>query len=176
MFDPAPRTAGEIVAPAFLIPFRAAIIGLGCATVSQAASAGQAEGSTPSVLTLACDMSGGGYTIRDAGGHVLENGDGVPLSPPASSVLRITAAPPRVQVTVGVLPHPRCAAGPVLHSLSPVRFTWCQARYEIVPGEAGEYTLHSTSSAATASGPDHGDTMEAFMVGECHPANQDRFR
>ncbi len=171
------------MAPASLIPFRAAIVGLGCATMSQAASAGQAQESAHSVLTLACRVSGGGYAIRDAGGHVLDNGDGVPLSPPARSVLRITAAPPRVRVTAGVLPHPGCAAGPVLdslgpvlHSLDPVRFTWCQARYEIVPFEAGEYTLRSTSSSAMASGPHRGDTMEAFMVGECRFADQVRFR
>ena len=164
------------MAPASLIPFRAAIIGLGCATVLQAASAGQAGGSAPSVLTLACDVSGGGSAIRDAGGRVLENGDGVPLSLPARSVLRITAAPPRVQVTAGVLPHPGCAAGPVLHGSDPVRFTWCQARYEVVPGEAGEHALHSTSSSAMASGPHRGDTMEAFLVGGCRIADQVRFR
>lgn len=162
------------MAPASFIPFRAAIIGFGCASMSQAASAGNAEGATPSILTLACDVSGGGYAIRDAGGHVLENGDGVPLSPPARSVLRIMAAPPRVQVTAGVLPHPGCAAGPVLQSLDPVRFTWCQARYEIVPGEAGEYTLRSTSSTAIASASHRDDTMEAFMVGECRTADQVR--
>ncbi len=168
------------MAPASLIAFRAAIIGLGCTAVSgpmpQAVAAGQAAGSAPSVLVLACQVSGGGYAIRDAGGHIRENGDGVPLSPPVRSVLRITAAPPRVRVTAGVLPHPVCAAGPVLHDLHPVRFSWCQARYELVPGEAGEYTLRSTSSSAMANAPDHGDTMEAFMVGECHATNQLRSR
>ncbi len=154
--------------------------GLSCAampgTMLHAALARQAEGPAPSVLTLTCWVSGGGYAIRDADGHTLENGDGVPLSPPARSVLRITAPPSRVQVTMGVLPHPGCTAGPVLHGWHPVRFTWCKARYEIVPGDAGEYTLRSTSSTAMASGPHRGDTMEAFMVGQCHPANQGRPR
>ena len=77
---------------------------------------------------------------------------------------------------MGVLPHPGCTAGPVFHGWHPVRFTWCKARYEIVPGDAGKYTLRSTSSAAMASGPHRGDTMEAFMVGQCHPVNQGRPR
>ena len=86
------------------------------------------------------------------------------------------AAPPRFEVTVGMLPHPGCTTRPVLHGTHPVRFTWCQARYEIVPGDAGEYILRSTSSVMVATGPHRGDTMEAFMVGQCHLANQARSR
>ncbi len=93
----------------------------------QAASAGRAGGAAPPVPMLACHVSGGGHAIRDAGGHVLENGNGVPPSPPAR-------------------------------------------------GDAGECTPRSTSSAAMASGPHRGDTMEALMVGECHTADQARSR
>ncbi len=49
----------------------------------QAASAGRAGGAAPPVPMLACQVSGGGHAIRDAGGHVLETGNGVPPSPPA---------------------------------------------------------------------------------------------
>ncbi len=166
--------------PASCLPFQAAMVGLGCATVPATmpypTSARQAEGHAPTALTLVCQVSGGGYAIRDAGGNALEHGDGVPFSPPPRSVLRITAVPPRVEVMAGLLPHPGCTAGPVLQGTHPVRFTWCQARYEIVPGDAGAYTLRSTSGAAIASGPHRGDTMEAFMVGECNRANQVRSR
>ena len=166
--------------PASRLSFRAAIVGLGCSavpgTMSHVASARQAGGPAPTILTLTCQLSGGGYAIRDAGGNALEHGDGVRLSPPPRSVLRITAAPARVEVMAGVLPHPGCTAGPVLQGTHPVRFTWCEARYEIVPGDAGAYTMRSTSSTMMVSGPHRGDTMEAFMVGQCYPANQARLR
>lgn len=152
-----------------------AVLGIGCTVLfglsPPCAWAAPPGSSSSTVLTLDCLMSGGGYAIKDAGGVILENGDGVPFSPQPHAVLRVTAAPPRVLVTDGVLPHPDCTSGPVLDSFAPVRFTWCKARYEITPREVGKYSFVSTSISALTDGPHRGDLMDAFIVGACTSGN-----
>ncbi len=150
---------------------RATVLGIGCTWLpgpwSPGASAGDPGPSPPTLLILDCHVSGGGYAIKDAGGRTLENGDGAPFSLQPRAVLHVTRMPPRVRVTGGVLPHPDCSSGPVLDGFAPVRFTWCQARYEVTPQEAGGYLLRSTSTSVLTDGPHRGDSMEAFIVGGC---------
>lgn len=154
---------------------RAAVLGIGCTLLLSVspheASAARSRPSPPTPLILDCHVSGGGYAIRDVGGRTLESGDGVPFSPQPHAVLHVTASPRLIQVTEGVLPHPDCSSGPVLGSFAPIRFSWCQARYEVTPRETGEYLLRSTSTSPLTDGPHRGDVMEAFVVGACLPVN-----
>ncbi len=152
---------------------RAAVLGIGCTSLLGAspheAAAARSRRRLP--LILDCHVSGGGYAIRDVGGRTLESGDGVPFSPQPHAILHVTASPPLVLVTEGALPHPDCSSGPVLGGLSPIRFSWCRARYEITLRETGEYLLRSTSTSPLTDGPHRGDVMEAFVVGACLSVN-----
>lgn len=154
---------------------RAAALGAGCTSLFSVspheASAARSRPSPPTPVILNCHVSGGGYAIKDVGGRTLENGDGVPFSPQPHAVLHVTASPPMVQVTEGVLPHPDCSSGPVLSSFAPIRFSWCQAHYEVTLRETGEYLLRSTSTSRSTNGPHRGDVMEAFVVGACISVN-----
>ncbi len=157
-----------------------AMLGVGCtllfSTAPHGASAACPRPSPATLLTLDCHVSGGGYAIKDVSGRTLENGDGAPFSPLPHAVLHVTASPLLIQVTEGMLPHPDCSSGPVLASFAPIRFAWCQARYEVTPEEAGKYLLRSTSTSAVTDGPHRGDFMEAFIVGACTSANAPRAR
>ena len=165
----------------FHVLLRAAVLGMGCTSLLSLspfgrASAARSRPSPSTPLTLECIVSGGGYAIKDVKGRTLENGDGAPFSHQPRVVLHVTPAPPQVQVTEGVLPHPACSSGPVLDSFAPVRFTWCQARYEVTLRRAGGYLLRSTSTSALTDGPHRGDLMEAFIVGACTSVSAHAFR
>lgn len=129
-----------------------------------------AETSKPTSSTsfgLTCHVSGGDYAIKSASGQMLESGDGMPFPAGPRVLLDITTDPPEVRVVEGALPHPDCPTGPVLETSAPLRFSWCQAHYDLEARDAGGFLLRSTSRWTIDAAPHRGDVMEAFFVGDC---------
>ena len=160
------------------VPLQTAVLGVAFAAsfsgLLAATLADRSEPSSPPSLSLSCHVSGGGYAIKSASGQVLENGDGMPFPAGPRVLLHITTSPTRIRVAEGALPHPDCPAEPVLDSVAPLRFSWCQAHYELEARDTGDFLLRSTSSQIIDTAPHRGDIMEAFFIGDCASATTPR--
>lgn len=162
------------------VALRAVVLGVACAVLCGASWAETlADNSKPSSSTslrLSCHVSGGGYAIKSTSGQVLENGDGMPFPAGPRVLLDITTHPPRIRVAKGVLAHPDCRTGPVLDSVAPLKFSWCQAHYDLEARDTGDFLLRSTTSQTIDTAPHRGDIMEAFFVGDCISTTKPRSR
>lgn len=163
-----------------MVALRAVVLGAACAVIPSGSwaetLAGKSKSSSSTSLRLSCHVSGGGYAIKSATGQVLENGDGMPFPAGPRVLLDITTYPPSIRVAEGTLAHPDCPTGPVLDSVAPLKFSWCQANYDLEARDTGDFLLRSTTSRTIDTAPHRDDIMEAFFVGVCVPTTTPRSR
>lgn len=157
----------KVALQAVVLAVLAAACAVSCSGSRAETLADKSKSLSSTRLSLSCHVSGGGYAIRSASGQLLENGDGMSFPAGPRVLLDLTFYPPSIRVADGILAHPDCPNGPVLDSVAPLKFSWCQAHYDLEARVTGDYLLRSTTSQTIDTAPHRGDIMEAFFVGDC---------